>query len=274
MQQEKVSIILPTYNRAHLLGKTLESILGQTYPFFELILVDDGSTDDTRHLVEKFGDRRIRYYNPGINQGAAAARNYGMAQADCDYIAFADSDDIWHRDKLEKQMDVLKRTDITTGFVYHKIAYDLGEGRCAVLPSEELPPEKKSGNIYAQLLYDNLVPCPSILVKRQCLEQAGEFDTELKALEDYDFALKMAAGYQAVFLDEILLEASYSTTGVSGNAINYLLASCRMVQKYRDDYLRTDTLNHRIEVILRDSEAIGMQEQFVSLLERMIKAGN
>ena len=66
MQQKKVSIILPTYNRAHLLGKTLESILGQTYPFFELILVDDGSTDDTRHLVEKFGDRRIRYYNPGI----------------------------------------------------------------------------------------------------------------------------------------------------------------------------------------------------------------
>ena len=71
-----------------------------------------------------------------------------------------------------------------------------------------------------------------------------------------------------------MLEASYSTTGVSGNAINYLLASCRMVQKYRDDYFRTDTLNHRIEVILRDSEAIGMQEQFVSLLERMIKAGN
>lgn len=274
MQQEKVSIILPTYNRAHLLGKTLKSILSQTYPSFELILVDDGSTDDTRQLVESYGDKRIRYYNPGINQGAAAARNYGMAQADCDYIAFADSDDIWHVGKLEKQMRVLQKTDSTTGFIYHKIAYDLGEGRCAVLPAEELATEKKSGDIYAQLLYDNLVPCPSILAKRRCIEQAGEFDTELKALEDYDFALKMAAGYHAAFLDEILLEASYSTTGVSGNAVNYLLASCRLVQKYRDDYLRTGTLNHRIEVILRDAQAIGMQEQFVSLLERMIKVGN
>ena len=274
MRQEKVSIVLPTYNRAHMLGKTLESILMQTYDSFELILVDDGSTDDTRQLVKSYKDRRIRYYNPGMNQGVAAARNYGMEQAVCDYIAFADSDDIWHLDKLEKQMNALQSADASAGFVYHKIAYDLGEGRCAVLPSEEIPFEKKSGDIYAQLLYDNLVPCPAILARRECIEQAGGFDTELKALEDYDFALKMAAGYQAVFLDEILLEASYSTTGVSGNAVNYLLASCRMVQKYRDDYLRTGTLNHRIEVILRDTGAIGMQQQFISLLEQMIKAGN
>lgn len=274
MREEKVSIILPTYNRAYILKKTLESILEQTYSCFELILVDDGSTDDTRQLVESYGDARICYYNPGSNQGAAAARNYGIARAACDYIAFADSDDIWHRDKLEKQLRVLRKTGPDTGFIYHKIAYDLGEGRYAILPSEDLPAEKKSGDIYAQLLYDNLVPCPSILAKRECIKQAGEFDTELKALEDYDFALKMAVNYQAVFLDEILLEASYSTSGVSGNAVNYLLASCKLVQKYRKDYLKTDTFNHRIEVILRDSQAIGMQEQFVGLLERMLMAGD
>lgn len=271
MEKEKVSIILPTYNRAHMLEKSLGSVLAQTYPWFEVILVDDGSTDNTKELVESYEDERIRYYYAGLNQGAAAARNFGLERAEFDYIAFQDSDDVWHKDKLEKQMKALKSAERDVGVVYHKIAYDFGEGRYAILPSEQIPEEKKSGDIYEQMLYDNLVPCPSILAKRSIIAETGGFTTELKALEDYDFALKLTRASKVSFLNEVLLDATYSENGVSGNAVNYLVASCRLLSKYKEDYLRTDTFNHRLEVILRDSEAIGMQEQFVHLLEQMLR---
>lgn len=272
MAKDKVSIILPTYNRAHMLKKSLGSVLAQTYPWFEILLVDDGSTDNTRELVEAYGDKRIRYYYAGQNQGAAAARNFGLERADGEYIAFQDSDDVWHKDKLEKQMNAIRDADESVGVVYHKIAYDFGAGRYAILPSEQIAEERKSGMIYAQMLYDNLIPCPSMLVRRSAVVETGKFDTDLKALEDYDFALKLTKKYKAYFIKEVLLEASYSNQGVSGNPANYLIASCMLLAKYKRDYLQTDTFNHRVEVILCDAEKIGMKEQFVQLLEKLLKS--
>lgn len=270
MNKPKVSIILPTYNRAYILSKAINSVLNQTYKEFELIIVDDGSTDNTSALVESFHDERILYLYTQINQGAAAARNYGIEHANYDYIAFEDSDDAWHPDKLEKQMSLMQSDSRNPGFVYHKICYDMGENRYAILPSEAVPLEKKSGDIYAQLLYDNLVDCPSMLIKKSCLDDVGLFDTSLKALEDYDLALRLAKKYSAAFVNEVLLDSTYSTTGVSGSAVNYLTASCLLVHKYKKDYLATDTFNHRIQIILDDSEKIGLQAQYVNFLEKLL----
>ena len=97
--------------------------------------------------------------------------------------------------------------------------------------------------------------------------QTKGFDSEMIALEDYDFVLKMAKNFQAIFIGKVLLEATYSTNGVSGNAVNYLMASCYLLQKYKEDYLRTNTLNHRMEIILRDAERLGMKEKFAKLME-------
>lgn len=274
MNNAKVSIIVPTYNRAHIIGRSVESVLAQTYADFELVLVDDGSTDETKELIESYQDERICYYYAGQNQGVSAARNYGIEKARYDYIAFQDSDDIWHPNKLEKQMQALLQAGADEGFVYHKIQYLFGENRFAIIPNEEVPMAQKTGDIFAQMLYDNLVPCPSILATRQCVLSTQGFDTQMKALEDYDFALKMAKNYKGIFLDEVLLDASYSATGVSGNVVNYLLGSCLLIQKYKADYLATNTLNHRLEIILRDAVAIGMEEQFIQLLEQIMKAGN
>lgn len=272
MAREKVSIILPSYNRAYILGQALESILNQTYPDFELLVIDDGSTDGTEDLVQMYQDERIIYYKLEQNGGVSAARNYGIQQARYDYIAFEDSDDAWHEDKLQKQMEALTQADTETGFCYHKMRYDMGENQYIILPAEQTPLEKKSGDIYAQLLYDNLVDCPTILARRECVQQAGGFDTEMKALEDYDFALKMAKRKKAVFINEVLLESTFSAAGVSGSPLNYLTASCHLLRKYKADYLATGTLNHRIEIILRDAEAVGMMEPFVKLLEQIMKA--
>lgn len=267
----QVSIIIPTYNRAYILSRAIDSVLAQTYDNFELIIVDDGSTDNTRELVDSYKDSRICYYYTKLNNGASAARNFGIEKATCDYIAFEDSDDAWHPTKLQRQMELML-SDLTCdyGFVYHKIAYDMGEGRTAILPSEQVPLEAKSGDIYKQMLLDNLVDCPALLVKKSCLNEVGVFDTSLKALEDYDLALRLAARYKAGFIDEVLLDSTFSYTGVSGNSINYLLASCSIVAKYKSDYISTGTLNHRLEIILRDAEALGLKNQFVSLLEKIM----
>ncbi len=268
---QKASVILPTYNRAGILKNAIDSVLAQTYRNFELIIVDDGSTDQTADVVRHIEDPRIRYVYTQINRGAAAARNYGIAQAskEAAYIAFEDSDDLWHPDKLEKQLLEMEKHP-EAGFCYHKIAYDMGGGYQAILPDERLPLEKKQGEIYVQLLYDNLVDCPSMLVRRELLDQIGGFDETLKALEDYDLALRLAKAVPAAFVNEVLLESSYSTTGVSGSAVNYLTASCILLGKYKKDYLSTDTFNHRVERIIEDAERVEMKEQIVSFMEKVL----
>lgn len=173
-QTEPVSIILPTYNRAARVGKAIESVLAQTYENFELIVVDDGSADETEKVVTSYMDSRIRYHRMPENGGQSKARNCGMKLARYDYLAFEDSDDLWRPGKLKAQMDALCNAGTNVGMVYHKFRYDLGEGRGMVLPDEKIPPEKKSGDIYAQLLWDNLVGIPTMLLKRNVLRQSED----------------------------------------------------------------------------------------------------
>lgn len=104
-----ISIVLPSFNRAHILPKAVESILRQTYKDFELIIVDDGSSDNTCEVVKGFNDDRIVYVHQE-NAGACVARNNGIDHARGEYIAFQDSDDVWHEDKLEKQLTTLRNT--------------------------------------------------------------------------------------------------------------------------------------------------------------------
>lgn len=269
---KKVSVILPTYNRAKTIGNAIESVLTQTVPIYELIIADDGSTDGTEELVKSYPDSRIRYVRAEENQGAAAARNLGLknVSADADFIAFEDSDDCWRPEKIEHQLEAFERFP-ESGFCYHKIAYTMSDGRVEIVPDESITPEKKSGEIYAQLLYNNLVGCPTLLAKKSVMDAVGFFDESLKAWEDYDLALRLAKKYKALFLDEVLLDAGYSTTGVSGSAGNYMMACCLMVRKYRDDLLATGYFNHRVETILTDAERLGMKEQITALLEKLLQ---
>jgi phosphoserine aminotransferase len=113
---------------------------------------------------------------------------------------------------------------------------------------------------------------PTMLIKKECVEAVGGMDESLRCLEDYDFALRIAKKYQAIFLDEIYLDAQYSVTGVSGgDSTQYLIASCMLLGKYKTDYIATNTFDHRVEIILRDAERLGVQEQIVKLLENLLQ---
>ena len=270
-----VSVVLPTFNRAGSIGASINSVLAQTYREFELIIVDDGSSDETDDVIAGYSDERIRYIHTPSNRGAAGARNYGIENAskESEYIAFEDSDDLWHADKLEKQLKAIE-TEQNAGFCYHKIRYDMGGGYSAILPDERIPVEKKSGDIYSQLLYENMVDCPSMLIKKELLAKVGVFNESYKALEDYDLALRMAKLSGAAFVDEVLLESAYSTTGVSGSTANYLIASCQLLAAYKADYLASGHFDHRVEVIVEDAKRAGMQDQIVALLEKLLAGGS
>lgn len=104
----KVSVIIAAYNRAHLIGRALRTVLEQTYNDFEVIIVDDASTDNTENVIKSFDDARIKYIRHDKNKGAAAAWNTGIRASKGEYIAFQDSDDEWAEDKLEKQMNAFR----------------------------------------------------------------------------------------------------------------------------------------------------------------------
>ena len=106
---EPVSIILPTYNRADKLGDAIGSVLAQNYETFELLVIDDGSTDQTETLINSYEDKRVRYYRMEKNSGQSKARNVGMQMAKYDYLAFEDSDDLWRQGKLEGTRAVIEK---------------------------------------------------------------------------------------------------------------------------------------------------------------------
>lgn len=268
---KQVSVIIPTYNRKDLLARAVESVLQQSYPVAELIIVDDGSTDGTGEMIASMEDPRIHYYFTEMNRGAAAARNVGISKVseNADYVAFQDSDDLWLPGKLEKQMKEFELHP-EVGFCYHKTGYRMSDGHMEIVPDENVPPEKKRGDIYVQLLYENLVDCPTLIVRKELLDKVGKFDENLRAWEDYDLALRLGKLSKAAFIDEVLLESTLSDGGVSGNAGNYMMACCMVLRKYRDDLLATGTFNHRLEAILNDAERLGMKDKIVSLLEKML----
>lgn len=270
---KQVSVIIPTYNRKELLARAMKSVLEQSYPVTELIIVDDGSTDGTGEMVRAWEDTRIRYVYAQLNRGAAAARNAGIAQVskEMEFVAFQDSDDLWLPGKLEKQMQAFA-SHPDAGFCYHKFGYRMSDGHLEIIPDESVPIEKKSGDIYAQLLYENMVGTPTLIVRKEALDQTDGFDESLQAWEDYDLILRIAQNEKAVFVDEVLVEATLSKGGVSDSAGNYMMACCMVLRKYRDDLLATGMFNHRLEAILTDAERLGMKDQIVALLEKLLQS--
>lgn len=234
---EKVSIIIPTYNRAHLIERSIRSILNQTYEEFELLIVDDGSTDNTKEVVERIKDSRIRYIPCGENGGAARARNIGIAEAQYDYIAFQDSDDEWHPDKLEKQMGVMMEASEDTGLVYCEYHYNGLGGREEITPDRKIPLEQKRGHIFPYLLAGNMIGTPVMLVKRECFQKVGIFNEKFPCLEDYELVLRIAREYRIEFIPECLMEVYATWQSVTNNPEGFLRTKCILAGVYKKELL-------------------------------------
>ncbi len=267
----KVSVIIPTYNRAYCLGKAIESVLAQTYTDFELLVVDDGSTDNTKEVVEQYiaKDNRVHFLSMDTNGGVAAARNYGMRAALGEYIAFQDSDDYWHQDKLEKQMKTMKENDADFSYTY--IGYSIDGVRVCVIPSESIELSCMNGNVLPQILHENLVGAPTLVMHRRCYENIGEFDTSYMTLEDYDYAIRLAKEFKAAFVPEVLLTATFSEGSVSNTSTNYYIASCMLIAKYKKELIGHNQFNYKVQKLIEDAGKMGVTDKVVAILEKMLQ---
>lgn len=199
--QPLVSVITATYNRADYLGLCIESVLGQTYPNVEHLLVDDGSTDNTQAVVDRYlADPRLRFARQ-TNSGQATARNAGLRMARGEFICFLDSDNVWKRDKIERQLRLMGRhpeADVIYG--NQEVIDEDGQ----VLPMPEHKRMKRySGRITDNLLLDNFVSFNTAMIRRRCFDVITGFDQNVRAGDDYDLWLRFSAHFNFLHVPEV-----------------------------------------------------------------------
>lgn len=196
-----VSVVLPTYNRADRIGRTIQSILNQTYKYLEVIVVSDGSTDKTKEVVLGIKDPRILFIEQENSGGAACPRNTGIRAAKGEYIAFCDDDDVWMPEKLEKQIRALEENPDCELCYTDMLRFD-ETGKEWTLENDNGPCDLNS------LMYVNTVPISSVFFRRKLIDEVGVFN-ESKSIgssEDYEFLLRCAAKTKFYYINEYLLK--------------------------------------------------------------------
>ena len=223
-----VSVIVPVFNREKLVGRSIDSIIAQTYPNIEVIAINDGSTDGSLEILKKYADS-----HPGNflvvdqqNAGQVRARNNGIKQARGEYIAFLDSDDTWDPQKLAKQLPLFKGN---VGLVYcgiHEV--DPDEKVINTIPCEQ----GLRGNIYQQLLVKNRMTGGTVVVSRIALETVGWFDESFQAAENWDLWIRIARLFQVEYVDEPLLNYLKHSGNMSCDSGKMSCAAWDILQKH------------------------------------------
>ena len=182
-----VSVIIPTYNRGYIISRAINSVLAQTCRDFELIIVDDCSTDNTKEVVSKFDDQRIRYIRHEKNRGVAAALNTGISVCRGEYITFLDDDDEWLPSKIDEQLVAFKGAPSDVGAVYSEMI-DVNKNRAERLHGKSAV----EGDIYKYVLGCYPIYLQTLMVKREFLERVGKFDEAFVSAADADFWIRLA----------------------------------------------------------------------------------
>jgi glycosyltransferase involved in cell wall biosynthesis len=226
-RQPLVSVIIPAYNAADYIGQALQSVFDQTYPHYEIIVVDDGSTDNTKTVLENYGSS-IRYVYQQ-NGGPAQARNAGILAAKGDLVCFLDADDLWMRDKLEVQLDFMK-SHPEIGLVCSD--HEDFEGEETICNSflgskqflKQIASEIPIYEAFRKLVIENFVSTSTVMVKKPCLDKVGPFDRNLPPVEDRDMWLRIAAHFPIACLPRIVCRKRAHAGNISRDAEKTLRA--------------------------------------------------
>lgn len=207
-----ISVVIPTYNRANLVGRAIQSVLNQTYQDFEIIVIDDASTDDTDKIMILVNDKRIKYIKNKKNIGGSESRNIGIKNAKGKYIAFLDSDDEWMPTKLEKQLRKINESSVLAKIIY--TGYWVVKN--SILELGQIP--SKKGNIHRELLYQDYVnPTSTVFLKKNCFEKIGYFNHILNARQDYDMWLRLSRHYNFDYVKEPLVKLFVTENCITRN---------------------------------------------------------
>lgn len=231
-----VSVVIPTYNHAEFVGSAVQSALDQKYPKMEVIVVDDGSTDNTREVLKPYlGDRRVSYLSQE-NRGPSSARNRGIAESKGEYLNFLDADDYFHPSKVAKQVEVLQ-SDPSVDLVYCDVALVDRNGRTMGEYSVGASRKILEGDIFDSLMLGGYYPPHVVLLRRTVLEQVGVFDEELKGAEDWDLWLRASAeGFRAHYIDEKLAYYRRYPGTISQHELTMQVGQVAVMEKMAQQY--------------------------------------
>lgn len=219
-----VSVIIPAYNRASIIKESILSVCSQDYPNYEIIVIDDGSSDNLIDIIKTFNSAKISYNRLSKNKGQSYARNVGVSLASGSIVAFQDSDDIWTSNRMFNQVQLM-------------YGYDFSFGRFMrggnIYPSTGID----ISNLYRSILSDPLIGTPTLFCVKDVFVNAGGFCENYRCFEDYDLSLRLSKNYSGVFIDEILLEARDCIVhvGSEDNASEALRVRCDLFKRYYAD---------------------------------------
>lgn len=231
-----VSVILPTYNRAALIAAAARSVLDQTFRGLELLVVDDGSTDDTESVLRGIQDCRLHYHRLDRNRGQSAARNEGLRRVRGEFVAFQDSDDHWAPDKLERSMGAIRGARPDVAGAYTDMARVWRDGRVTYHHSPELrrgrwiDPKTRFYQPYR-------LGIQATLIRRSCLDAVGAFDEGLRYFEDMELFMRLARRYDMEHVRAALVNY-VQTPGVSDDTTEQWRARRRLWLRYAPAILR------------------------------------
>ncbi len=196
-----VSVIIPTYNRADLVKRAIQSVLGQNYEEFELIVVDDASEDNTREVIQEFDDPRLKYLRHEQNRGGSAARNTGIKESRGKYISLLDDDDELLPRHLENLVATIEDLGPEWGVVYSgKVNID-GEKR-----TKDYPDPGWQGDIFEKILVEGSIQTSTLLIRRSCFDKVGMFDEEFPRHQDWEMNIRLSKHFKYFSISEITVK--------------------------------------------------------------------
>ena len=223
----RVSVVIPTYNYARYVSEAIDSVLAQSFEELEVIVVDDGSTDQTAEILRAFGGQLCDIRQE--HRGLSAARNTGIRAARGQYVAFLDSDDLWLPDKVSLQVARLD-AEPEVGLVYGEtLLFDDSTPATLTLHSHFAP--HPSGRILSWLVCENVIPSPTPMVRRELFERVGLFDETLSACEDWDMWIRIARVCEIAYVDRVLAKKRQHQENMSLDSERLMPNGLRVLEK-------------------------------------------
>ena len=276
-----ISVVIPTYNCSQFIISAIHSVLDQSYENYEIIIVDDGSTDNTKEVLKPYIEEKKIQYVFQNNLGPSAARNKGIKLSKGEYIAFLDADDLWIPGKLEKQVNFLDNNK-NLGLVFSDTSiFDEGgvisdsflrlKKNLWKIPTSS---DSKNGrvflrNIFEDLIEENFIPTKTVLIRKKCIDELGYFDETLFSVEDRDMWLRIAQTYGVGFINEPLAKKRQHKTNIGSNQQLALESQLRVINKMLEIYPQLPPSN--IKLIDRSIRDLHFSIGYMLFCERNLK---